>query len=136
MSFYNRIINNPEVEQDDSELDLSRKSDVVNLDPAPDKRCGPYGVAYRDVSSTSNFIEKKRIAAVNSAGKFVTDALEERVLLLNLSSAFYKVFGVRYNIYYYPLNRVFESDTAMQELASGAITYLKTFITRQNLSLI
>jgi hypothetical protein len=73
----------------------------------------------------------ERPAALTLGGRFGPRAFEERTLILNLTSAFYKVFGVRFTIFYYPLHRVFESDAVMQSLASGALAFLRTYITRQ-----
>jgi len=72
-----------------------------------------------------------RPAALTLGGRFGARAFEEKTLILNLTSAFYKVFGVRFTVYYYPLHRVFEDDHVMQALASRALGFLRTYITRQ-----
>jgi hypothetical protein len=84
----------------------------------------------RDGSSLSSLIDFSRPGAlVNNS--FAPAGFESRVFLMNLSMAFYQAFGVYYNVYYYPLARVFSSSPEMQEFASRALSFMRMRVTRQ-----
>lgn len=54
--------------------------------------------------------------------------LEEKYFLLNLRGLFFAVFGVSFDIHYYPIGRVFASDTRMQRLASGLAEFVRVHV--------
>lgn len=91
---------------------------------------------YRNYLESSAFVDYARRSALKSDGAFNADAFPDQTLLLNLTSEFYKNFGVFFTIYFFPLARVFQSDPHMQELAGSAIMFLRTFVTREGNSLI
>jgi hypothetical protein len=63
-------------------------------------------------------------------------ALEERALMLNLTGAFFKVFGIFYDIHYLPFPRLFTSEPRMQDMASCAAEYLHKYVTHSGKSLL
>jgi len=67
---------------------------------------------------------------------FSNETLNYKIFLLNMSMDFYKTFGVFYNIFFYPIARVFQSNEEMQLLAHRSLYYLKTFVTPQNRALV
>lgn len=75
------------------------------------------------------------VAASGRAGPFSvrrSDELlthEERVLMLNIRNSFYVVFGIFYDVEYYPLARLFSSDPRMQDLANSAARFVRAYIT-------
>jgi hypothetical protein len=86
-------------------------------------------------SGISHFIDYRKPGAL-VGNDFVPEEFYFRTMLMSLTAAFYKNFGVYYTIYYYPLVRVFESDPILQNLASSAVYYLRTYVTKQTRSLI
>lgn len=90
----------------------------------------------RGYSAAGDLVDLSRPAALDKKGGYDTKFFETRTLLLNISSGFYTVFGVHYNIFYYPITRVFESHPRMRQLAGRAANFLKTRVSRDSKSLL
>jgi len=83
-----------------------------------------------DYSEVGGLVDLDRPAGLKEGGELKGESFETRSLLYNLSISFYTVFGVYYNIFYYPVTRIFESHPRMRELASGASAFLRSHVTR------
>lgn len=58
-------------------------------------------------------------------------SFEEAALRYNLSSLLFKVYGIPYEVMYYPLARVFSSNDLMQGLAHEAAEFVRVRISNQ-----
>lgn len=54
--------------------------------------------------------------------------MEEVSLLYNLRGAFFRTFGVWYDVLYFPFSRVFSSNAHLQEMANRAAEYVRIYI--------
>lgn len=77
---------------------------------------------------TYNLIESRepRLKSVTS----LTDFFLESFFLLNLSSSFFKVFGISYEVVFYPINRIFQDKGRFQFLISQAGDFLRAYVSR------
>lgn len=102
-----------------------------DVDIHAEKLHAPLDGFSRNQLTKDALIDLERPSSLTDEKNFDSKAFEIQSLLYNLSLSFYVVFGVYYNIFYYPIRRVFESHPRMQELISGSSAFLRNYVTRQ-----
>lgn len=116
---------------------FDRPNKLLNITDSP-KISSPNslyaGISYNSIHA---FADLNRPVFQFAKNEYETaNKLGELAFLYNLTGAFFKIFGVYYDIHYFPLPRVFTSEARMQNLISGAANYLQKYVTRSSKALL